>query len=66
MGKNQEGGCLNSGEKQQQTEQDTELIEFLGKGVELFRVELSRVEIVEISCPEIALFTLYDGGRVHQ
>ena len=38
-------------------------IEFLGKGVELFRVELSRVEIVGISCPEIGLFTLWDGAE---
>lgn len=56
-GRNQEGGCLCLGEKQHQTE-------FLVKGVELFRVNVSRVEIGRIYCPEIGYFTLYNGGRV--
>lgn len=40
------------------TEQDTGLIQFLGKGVELFMVELSRVETGGISCTEVGFFTL--------
>lgn len=34
--------------------------------MELFRVELSRVGISGISCPEIGLFTLWGGYRVPQ
>lgn len=58
-GKNQKGGCLCLGKKQQKTEQDTGLKwDFLGRGMKLSRVEFSRVEIGRISSPEIGLFTL--------
>ena len=36
----------------------TESLQFHGKGVEVFRVELLRVEIGGISCPEIGFFTV--------